>query len=168
MAKATVELVRALRLTAQRLREGAAYQWGHFGACNCGHLAQTLTRRSSAEIHRLALQQRALDWGDEAQQFVAAEACSSSRLPFDLVVDELLAVGLTTDDLHRLERLEDAAVLARLPGGLRWLQRNDRDDAVAYFEAWARLLEEQLFVGGRPVEAIQPASRTETHASRAA
>jgi hypothetical protein len=35
-------------------------------------------------------------------------------------------------------------VLKHLPGGFRWLKRNKREDAIAYFEAFADLLEEKL------------------------
>ena len=49
-----MRLYHALRVTAQRIRSTTAYQWGHFGACNCGHLAQTITQRNKADIHRAA------------------------------------------------------------------------------------------------------------------
>jgi hypothetical protein len=55
MASPTPELISALRATANRLSDGTAYQWTHMGACNCGHLAQTVTRKSASEIHALGL-----------------------------------------------------------------------------------------------------------------
>ena len=43
--------MRALRATADRLAApDARYEWGHMGGCNCGHLAQTVTTLSRAEI----------------------------------------------------------------------------------------------------------------------
>lgn len=35
-------------------------------------------------------------------------------------------------------------MLKNLPGGFRWLKRNRREDAIAYFETFANMLEEKL------------------------
>ena len=35
-------------------------------------------------------------------------------------------------------------MLEKLPGGFRWLKRNQREDVILYFEAMADLLEEEL------------------------
>ncbi|WP_243635867.1 hypothetical protein [Hymenobacter edaphi] len=48
MASCSLSVIEALRTTAQRLSTQAPYQWGHMGSCNCGHLAQTITRLSKA------------------------------------------------------------------------------------------------------------------------
>jgi hypothetical protein len=48
---------------------------------------------------------------------------------------------LTTEDIGHLEKLDDPAILAALPGGHRWLRRNDRADVISYLETWADLLE---------------------------
>jgi hypothetical protein len=60
------------------------------------------------------------------------------------VIAELVALGLTTEDIGHLEKLDDPEILAALPGGHRWLRRNDRGDLVEYLNAWAALLEQQL------------------------
>ena len=101
--------MRALRATADRLAApDARYEWGHMGGCNCGHLAQTVTTLSRAEIHRRAME-RAGDW---SQQVV--DHCPTSGLAIDWVIDRLLELGLSRDDLVRLEKLDDRAVLRRL------------------------------------------------------
>lgn len=51
---------------------------------------------------------------------------------------------MTPTDIHHIEYLSDRAVLEQLPGGFRWLKRNVREDVILYFEAYARLLEQQL------------------------
>ncbi len=143
MARATTVLIDAIRSTIVRLREGAPYQWGHHGQCNCGHLAQTVTKLPPGRIHELALE-RDGDWEALANAF-----CPTSGLLIDDVIGELVALGLTTRDLAHLERLDDPEVLAALAGGHRWLRRNDREDLLAYLGAWAAVLERALAASPR-------------------
>ena len=49
--------------------------------------------------------------------------------------------GMTPTDIVHLERLSHPDVLALLPAGQRWLQRNRREDVVWYMRAWADLLQ---------------------------
>jgi glycine/D-amino acid oxidase-like deaminating enzyme len=127
-----------LRETADRLESGAAYNWAHFGRCNCGHLAQTLTRLDAAEIHRRA-RRELIEWSEIPEDY-----CGSTGYHLDHVIDTLLEIGLNRDDVRHLEDLSDRAVLERLPGGFRWLERNSRENAVAYMRAWADLLEDAV------------------------
>ena len=138
MGRPTHELVEALRSTAQRLRTGATYRWTHQGACNCGHLAQTVTRMSKAELHRIALE-KAGDWAEHAIDY-----CPDSGYPLDHVIEKILGLGLTTDDIVHLERLSDPAVVAEAKSQGRVLDYRSRDDVVWYLECWARLLNEKL------------------------
>jgi hypothetical protein len=138
-------LVRALRVTVERLRTGASYQWGHFGACNCGHLAQALTSKTRVEIHRAALDRASSwelapvdDWGDAAIAY-----CPTSGLPLDDIVGEMLAAGLTLAEIRHLEELSDPRILARMSPAPRRLRRHDRADLIAYLEAWADLMDEE-------------------------
>ncbi|MBM4356696.1 MAG: hypothetical protein FJ096_01165 [Deltaproteobacteria bacterium] len=133
----TLDRVTALRRTAARLRQGASYQWGHFGACNCGHLAQTLTNLSREAIHRAAIE-RARDWGD-----AAVEYCPTSGYPMDHILGRVLEAGFTLDDVAHLETLSDRRVLAGLPESRRHPRQNDREDVIAYLLAWADLLERE-------------------------
>jgi hypothetical protein len=136
MARPNSPLIRALRDTADRLDNGAPYQWGHPGSCNCGHLAQTVTTRSREEL-LAAARTRAGDWGQ-----MAVEACPSSGLPIDAVIEELLALGLDRSDIAHLEVLSDRRVLGTLPLATRErLRRNRREDVVLYLRAWSALLE---------------------------
>lgn len=135
-SRPTMTLVEALRVTADRLAEGEVrFRWTHMGACNCGHLTQTVTARSAADIHALALQ-KAGDWGEQAREY-----CPTSGYPIDHIIDQLLALGLSTDDLYHLERLDDARVLKQLPRGERHLDFRRREDVVRYLRAWADLIE---------------------------
>jgi hypothetical protein len=138
MAQATIQLIGALRETAVRLRNGAAYAWGNHGACNCGNLTQVVTKLSKEEI--LAHAHTGIgEWTELAEDY-----CGVTNAPAGLLITKLQEIGLTPSDIHNLEYLEDKAVLQRLPGGFRWLQRNVREDVIVYFETYADLLEEQL------------------------
>ncbi|MGF7215986.1 hypothetical protein GGR92_002126 [Spirosoma lacussanchae] len=138
MARPTPELIDALRRTARNLANGSPYQWGHMGGCNCGNLAQVLTKLNKDQIHRYAMQ-RYGDWNEQVDDY-----CPTSQMPLDIVINEMLNAGLMLEDLKHLERLDDRAVLARFPLEKRYLKHNVRDDVVAYMNAWADLLEEQL------------------------
>lgn len=136
MARASTELIDVLRRTAARLEsEGAVHRWSHFGLCNCGHLAQTVTRRSAREIQD-ALFVLPGDWGEKAY-----DACPTSGLPMDHIFEEMFALGLDRDDFGHLERLSDPAVVRRAG---RPLSHTRREDAVAYLRAWADELDEAL------------------------
>ena len=138
MAKATLDLIAALRRTANRIEKDSPYQWGHMGSCNCGNLAQELSTFTKAEIHEFAMMGRG-DWNEQVEEF-----CPTSGLPMDLLIADMLNKGLTTTDLQNLERLSDAKVLARIPLYRRdQMRHNRRDDVVLYLNEWASLLEEE-------------------------
>ena len=138
MARPTPELIEALRITAQKLRNGAPYQWGNMGGCNCGNLAQELTKLNKDEIHRYAMQ-RYGDWNEQIDDY-----CPASQMPLDIVINEMLNAGLMLEDIKHLEKLDNRVILLRLPIEKRFLKHNVRDDVVTYMNVWADLLEEQL------------------------
>jgi hypothetical protein len=142
MAIPSFALVQILRESAERLAGGAEYQWSHFGKCNCGHLAQTATRLSAAEIHRTA-HRKLGEWSEIPDDF-----CLQTGVLIDRVIDTLFELGLTNADLRHLEDLTGPEVVANLPERGRYLQRNQRADVVLYLQAWADGLEAQLPLAG--------------------
>ncbi len=138
MAKATIELINALRLTASKLRNGAYHSWGHHGACNCGNLVQSVTNFSKEEILTYA-HTGIGEWTE-----LAVEFCPATNAPLSLVFNKLQQIGLTPTDIRHIEYLSDREVLQQLPDGFRWLKRNKKEDAIDYFEAFANLLEEKF------------------------
>jgi hypothetical protein len=136
MAKPSVEIIQIVRRTADKIDASKDYQWGHMGACNCGFLAQEVTRLSRGEIHRRALLGHG-DWNEQLNDY-----CPTSGLLFDDVISSLLNAGFDSDDLRQLENLNNPDVLNELPG--THLRRNSREDAVRYLRAWADLLERRL------------------------
>jgi hypothetical protein len=138
MAQPNTKLIDALRETAVRLRNGAHYAWGNHGACNCGNLTQVITKLSKEEILQYA-HTGIGEWTELAEDY-----CGITNAPASLLISKLQQIGLTPTDIHNLEYLEDKNVLQHLTGGFRWLKRNERADVIAYFEAFANLLEEEL------------------------
>ena len=138
MARASIQLIQALRETAQRLAQGDNYQRGHMGSCNCGHLAQTITKHSKGDIHGAAMW-RYGDWREQLRDY-----CPQSGFPLDQIIDQMTEFGLTRQDLEHLERLSHPAITQALPPGRKYLQHNRREDVVLYLETWARVLEEEL------------------------
>ncbi|MHA6249230.1 hypothetical protein ACXYMU_14910 [Pontibacter sp. CAU 1760] len=138
MAHPSIKLIKSLRETAFRLEKGEAYQWGHMGSCNCGHLAQTITRYSKGKIHGAAMWRHG-DWREQLRDY-----CPQSGLPLDAIIDHMLAYGFSRSDLEHLERLSDPAIIHRLPKPRQPLRHNQRDDVVLYLRTWAALLEEEV------------------------
>jgi hypothetical protein len=127
-----MQLSVALLVAAERIEAGARYQWGHMGQCNCGHLAQVVTTKTSAEIHQAALLQRTGEWSE-----FAADVCPSSGSVIDDVLDALLAAGMSRDDIAHLENLSDPRVVAMIG---RTLVRYLPADAVLYLRTLSTLI----------------------------
>jgi hypothetical protein len=138
MAHPNLTLIETLRQAAKNLEQGAHYAWGHHGSCNCGHLLQVLTHLSKEEILRYA-HTGIGEWTE-----IAEEYCSTTQVPAYMMISKLEAIGLTPTDIHCLEYLQDREVLELLPGGFHWLQKNQKEDVILYFETMADVLEEKL------------------------
>jgi hypothetical protein len=138
MARSSVEIIEVLRRTAAKIQASQQYQWGHMGLCNCGFLAQEITKLKKEDIHSRAMQ-RYGDWSEQLNDY-----CATSGIPMDDLISDMLNFGFDRDDLKNLERLSDPLVLARFPLEERNLSHNVRDDVVKYLEAWAAMLEQDL------------------------
>jgi hypothetical protein len=137
MAAANASVIAALRQTSQNLKNNEAYQWGHMGACNCGHLARVVTPFTKAEIHQYAVATREGDWSE-----MVAEYCSVSNAPIDMVIAEMLNSGFSISDLQNLEYLSDPQILKKI--GKLTLNRNSRADLIEYLDVWVAILEEKF------------------------
>ena len=141
MAKPEIHVIEALRESAKRLEKSASYQWGHMGHCNCGFLAQVVTKKSASEIHQHAMQGHG-DWREQLNDY-----CPSTGLPMDDLIDELLSFGFEREELKHLERLSDPQVLAQMHGRGSHLNHNRKEDVIAYLLAWSGLVESQWAAG---------------------
>jgi hypothetical protein len=133
MPQSNPELITALCTTADRLEQGARYEWGHMGRCNCGHLVQTLTQMSDYEIVK-SIDFALAEWSEHAQEY-----CAGTGHKVDNLFLTLHRVGFDYQDVIHLENLSDQRVLNRL-GTTRYLRRNCREDAVLYLRTLADLL----------------------------
>lgn len=68
MARASFEIIQALRNTAQTISKSTTYQWGHMGLCNCGFLAQEITHLRKEQIHTRAMQRHG-DWTEQLNDY---------------------------------------------------------------------------------------------------
>jgi hypothetical protein len=135
MAQPSPEVILILRTTAGKIERSNAYQWGHMGLCNCGFLAQEITKLKKEDIHKRAMQRHG-DWNEQLNDY-----CPTSGLPMDDLISEMLAFGFDNEDLKYLERLSNPAVLRMLPVEERNLRHNVKADVVKYLNTWAIQLE---------------------------
>lgn len=139
MARPTQTLIDKLREAAGNIESGADYNWGNPARCNCGHLAQCITPFSQQEIYQSA-QARYLDeWSEFANDY-----CPTSGAPMDDIMDLMFDVGLELSDIHELENLSNTRVLHALPGGFRYLEKGNKQNAALYMRTWAGVLELEL------------------------
>ena len=138
MAKPSIRLIQALRNTASNLEKSSDYQWGHMGSCNCGFMAQEITRLDKHEIHKRAMQ-RYGDWNEQLNDY-----CPTSGLLMDDLIDKLIKAGLSIEDLKRLEKLSDPEILSQLPSCKKHLIHNNKADVIEYLMTWANTMEDKL------------------------
>ena len=70
--------------------------------------------------------------------------CAITDAPVNFLLATLENLGLTGTDIHHLEYLTDREVLNQVEGGFRWLKKNQKQDVIAYFEAFAVLMEQKM------------------------
>jgi hypothetical protein len=138
MARATSSTIEALRKAANQLEKSNDYQWGHMGSCNCGFLAQQITKQKKSDIHTKAMEKHG-DWSEQLNDY-----CPSSGLNFDELISELISFGFDIDDLKHLERLSDGSILRKIPINKRNLVHNQKEDVLLYLRTWATILESEL------------------------
>jgi len=107
-------------------------------------LAAISFEERSSSVHYSPEWNRDLSLGDEWSEY-ANEYYSNSGQSVDDVIDTRLAIGLELTDSHHLEYLSDTRVLEALPGGFRYLEKGNREDAALYMRTRSALLELESF-----------------------
>ena len=138
MAKATKQLVDALRKSAERIKTGEGYEWGHVGRCNCGHLVQSVTGKTSSEIIK-SFGPVLDEWTEHANDY-----CSSTGMSVQIMLDDLADIGFYSEDVRNLEYLNDRTVLNHPDIKNRHLKHNNHKDVALYMSTMAELLENEL------------------------
>lgn len=138
MATASYLLSNALRKAALNLKNDKPYEWGHMGNCNCGHLAQTLLNINKGDIHKYAMEKNG-DWNEQLNDY-----CPTSGLLMDKLIWNLLQTGLSLEDIMDLEYLRNILIVSKINPNLKPLVSNNRQHVIAYLDAWANLMEEEL------------------------
>ena len=129
-------LIDALLETSNRLEQpGVEYQWGHMGQCNAGQLIQTLTGMSSYEIVK-SIDFKYDEWSEHAFDY-----CSNTGHKVDDLFNAMHNLGLTHEEIVKLEHLSDNEILNNLEGGFRYLSKNEKSDVIAYMRSYADLLQ---------------------------
>jgi hypothetical protein len=137
MQKDKKTLIKALKETVDRLKNGAKYEWGHMGRCNAGHIVQTLTGMSDYDIVK-SVNFEMDEWTEHAKGF-----CDKSNENVEDIFLNMKEVGLSYQDIIHLENLSDKVVLKNLKGGFRYLKKNNRDDLIDYISSLANTLEKE-------------------------
>ena len=157
----SLEFATILRKTSRRLENGADYNWCHMGRCNCGHIAQTITSYSPAEIHEMALL-KAGDWNDQS-----IDHCTTTGYTIDHIIEMILAYGLNRQDLAHIERLSNQKVLHQMKAQRRInLDYRNREDVIFYMRTWADLIESTLIEQTKDINDIFEAESVLKHTSK--
>ena len=140
MAIPSLKIIDALHKTANQIKNGSRYEWGHMGSCNCGNLAQTVTSFSRAEIQKYAIEKRG-DWNEQLIDY-----CPTSGFPMDLIIEKMIDFGFSKQDLRHLEWLSDTEIVNEVlkDKSISHLSRNSKSDTILYMKTWANLLEDKL------------------------
>ena len=150
-------LVLVLQETINRLeKEECDYQWTNQGKCNCGHLIQTVTGKTPASIHNIALNSQG-EWTDHAKNF-----CSSSGLHVDELISELLKIGLSLDQIPHLEYLSSPKITKYIPKKMQPLNHRNKQDLIFYLRTWKKVLKNEIsplnskqnFINGIPYQNV--------------
>lgn len=72
----------------------------------------------------------------------------------DALITRLVSFGFELEDLSHLERLSDPVVVASSCFSGKQRHHNCKADVVAYFRAWASLLEDQLIAEGPDIACL--------------
>lgn len=141
VAKNRPELIDALRVTADRLADGATYEWGHMGRCNCGHLVQTLLDITDQEI-AASVDHQLDEWSEHANDY-----CEGTGTKVDDLFTQLYRAGLGYRDVIQLENLSNREVLQRIGRASAaenpvHLRRNHVEDVTLYMRTMADMLQD--------------------------
>ena len=129
------KLINVIKVATESLQSGSTpYQWGHLGQCNVGHLVQAMTGMSGSEIVR-SIDHDMNEWTEFAKGI-----CPRTKHKVEDLFETMRKLGFSRQDVIHLENLSDMRVLKNLPGGFRYLRRNQKEDVIEYLRSMAELI----------------------------
>ena len=132
------KLIHALKKTADDLKKGCKYEWGHMGRCNAGCVVQNLMGKTDKQVVEMVGFE--LDeWSEHAKDY-----CNQTNSGADKLFDSLKTFGLGYQDIMHIEYLSDPNVLSMMPEYGKRLKKNNPDDVGNYLLAFAKNLERDL------------------------
>lgn len=129
----------ALKHAVGELKNGKDYDWLESHQCNCGIVAQSVTGMKNTP-HKLAVRGIG-SWG--------LSICGASGMPYYKVFQWLFDAGFTKKDIMNLEGLCDEKICGEMGMPIRLNMCgtnegcNDKNNLIAYLEAWIRIIEKE-------------------------
>ncbi|MGL5059076.1 MAG: hypothetical protein ACRC62_03760 [Microcoleus sp.] len=134
MATPSRYLIDLLLRTADDVETNPEYNWFDTECCNCGLLTKNAGLAFNAKDCGLTT---GASWS-----VFANNTCSQTGRPLYDVIKQLIAIGLTTEDIGYLETCSNPAVMRKI--GRKQLEASDADSVAVYLRAWASILDKQL------------------------
>ncbi len=175
------KLITALRATAHALENGTfAYDWSKRSRCNCGALFCALTGMSATQLREklpsaLPSGRDEMTWGNTIGHY-----CTITGIPTHDLLKDVMAHGLTHQDIVELENLTNPKVVERMirdnrnglfaavqGGHLFWkvsetpdAERANQKHTAAYMRAWADIMTEEgaMDVGAPEAKPVEQAA----------
>lgn len=137
----TKQLIDGLRTAADWIESGKVdYDWSLFSSCNCGILAQAITKLSKENIFEQIWSMPNSEedllggWGDKVNY------CTQTGLPLPFVVTTLINAGMKPIDFDKLEWLNIPVNKRNIEEGVQ----QDPNYVIFYMRTWADYLVNQI------------------------
>ncbi|MGL5062325.1 MAG: hypothetical protein ACRC62_20300 [Microcoleus sp.] len=134
MATPSRYLIDLLLRTADDIETNPDYNWFDTENCNCGLLVRNAGLSFDAKECGLCT--------NASWSIFASNTCLRTGLPLHGVIKQLVAIGLTTEDICQLETCSNPAVKRKI--GRDYFTACDADSVAVYLRAWASILDKQL------------------------
>lgn len=139
MAKANLKIIAVLERTIKKLQnKNTKYDWKMIGCCNAGCLIRAaIPGLSVRDLHIAGIQKHG-DW--EMLETLYRER---STYKIDNILSELYAMGFEQGDFTEVENLSNEEILSRIEREGEAIKRDNRENVIRYFKAWAQMLREK-------------------------
>ena len=137
----TKQLIEGLRTAADWIESDKVdYDWSLFSSCNCGILAQAITKLSKENIFEQICSMPNSEedllggWGDKINY------CTQTGLPLPFVITTLINAGMKPIEFDKLEWLNLPVNKRNIEEGIQ----QDPNYVISYMRTWADYLVNQI------------------------